>query len=77
MMVEGVGQLDYGVVERGGACGARWGKGTIVLVSKFSTTLVLTSTAPPSKQAGNPAFSPFFGTKRRHHKPPLRGGRLR
>ena len=56
MMVEGVGQLDYGVVERGGECGARWGKGTIVLVSEFSATLVLRSTSPPLKGAGNHAF---------------------
>merc|ERR1712185_531104 len=34
-MVEGVGQLDYGLTERDGACGARWGKGTIVTYAKF------------------------------------------
>ena len=62
------------VINKSGGC---WGDDGAMLFSRLRSFLVLTSTNAPSKQAGNPAFWPFFGTRRRHHRPPLRGGRLR
>ena len=40
--------------------GARWGKGAIVVHFQMRSFLVLRSTSPPIKQAGNPAFLPFL-----------------
>ena len=59
------------------ACEDRWGQGANRLHFQMRSFLVLTSTSAPIKQAGNRAFWPFLGTRRRHHKPPLRGGQLR
>ena len=57
--------------------GGCWGEGAIVVQIQMWSFLLPRSTSPPIKQACNPAFSVNFSTRRPHHKPPLRGGRLR
>ena len=57
--------------------GDSWGQGTVVLGFQMRSFLVLTSTSPPIKQAGNRAILPFLATNWPHHKAPLRGARVR
>ena len=77
MIMEGVGQLDYGLrwveVESVNRCELC----VIVLFSGLRSFLVLTATSAPDIQARNPAILPLSNARRPHHKPPLRGGRLR
>ena len=58
------------------ACGARWGKGAILLHFQMRSFLVLTSTSAPIKQAGNRAILPVLATNWPHHKAPLRGAEV-
>ena len=58
------------------ACGARWGKGANRLHFQMRSFLVLTTASAPIKQVGKHAIWGLFFTQRRHHKPPLRGGRV-
>ena len=48
-----------------------------MLFSGFSIFYPVHVSSDSFKQAVNPAFLPFLGTRRRHHKPPLRGGQVR
>ena len=47
--------------EGGGECGARWGKGAIVVHFQMRSFLVLTSTSPPIKKGRQSGVLDLFG----------------
>ena len=77
MIMEGLGVLPSDL--RGGErdVGDRWGPGAIVLHFQMRFFLVLTAKSASASGGLYTAILAFFHARRRHRRPPLRGGRLR